>query len=82
MPSRTSHVARLEFLEDLEDAHALGGVMPAARVGKYGRQRLLARVAERGMADVVAERDRLREASLSDRASARARAIWVTCTCA
>ena len=51
----------VEVLQDLEDAHALGGVVPAAGRGEVGRERLLAGVPERRVADVVAERDRLGE---------------------
>ena len=45
------------MLEHLDDPHALRGVVPAA--GHVRLQRVLAEVAERRVADVVAERDRL-----------------------
>ena len=44
-------------LQHFEDAQALRRVVPAA--GDVGRQRVLAGVAERGVADVVGQRDRL-----------------------
>ena len=49
---------QVEVLEHLEDAHALGGVVPAAG-REVGRERLLAGVPERRVPDVVAQRDRL-----------------------
>ena len=49
---------QVQVLEHLVDADALRGVVPA--IGReVGRERLLAGVPERGVADVVAERDRL-----------------------
>src|SRR3712207_7069175 len=54
----------VEVLEHLDDAHALGGVVPAA--GDVGLQRVLADVAERRVAQVVAERDGLGEGLRSE----------------
>ena len=47
----------VQVLEHLDDPHALRRVVPAAR--DVGLQRVLAEVAERRVADVVAQRDRL-----------------------
>ena len=49
---------QVRVLEHLEDPNALRGVVPAVR-REVRRQGLLAGVAERRVADVVAERDRL-----------------------
>ena len=58
-PDAVAHLPRqVRVLEHLPDPDALGGVVPA--VGReVRRERLLSRVPERGVPDVVAERDRL-----------------------
>ena len=57
-PDAVAHLpGEVQVLEHLDDPHALRGVVPAA--GHVGLQRVLAEVAERRVADVVAQRDRL-----------------------
>ena len=58
-PDPVAHLpGQVQVLEDLEHPDALGGVVPS--VGReIGRQRLLAGVAERRVAHVVAQRDGL-----------------------
>jgi hypothetical protein len=69
-----AHLPReVDVLEHLEDAHALGRVVPATARREVGRQRLLARVPEGGVPHVVAEGDGLRE-GLVERQRRRQRA--------
>ena len=57
-PDAVAHLpGQVQVLQHLDDAHPLRGVVPAAR--HVGLQRVLAEVAERRVADVVAQGDRL-----------------------
>ncbi len=68
-------VAALEFGDDAAGRGCCG----RSRRGRHaGVERVLAGMAERRMAEVVAERDRLGEIVVETSARASARAIWAT----